>query len=271
MASGLSTSRNGVEWMEVATERGAGSFAWVQRAQLTPSSGGAAEYRNLNQAANLLLRASPAGNAAVVGSVPPNVIGILDQGQRQGSWVLVRYGATTGWASHDYLLPILPATAASNGSPAPAPYRAAHGDWQVTCDPCASYEDPVCSAWSGSLTIVADDLDPARIADLRVGMDLPGEPAGMLTVTVDGQGVASIPPTDLVYMGMTGEFLLEQPYVDSILTAMAQGRVAEVTFTPGSGQTQSFTLPLADFPAAVSDLLAHSPATPRDAACRFDN
>lgn len=98
----------GMELVQVAAFRGQGITAWVPRGQLVPTTGGASEYQNLNQVANLVIRAQPSANGAVLGSIPPGARGIYDQGQISGGWVRVSYNGITGWASHDYLLPILP-------------------------------------------------------------------------------------------------------------------------------------------------------------------
>lgn len=117
MATNRTSSREGFEIIEVMTQRGLGNIFWVPRQALTPISGGASEYQNLNQVANLVIRAEPRGNAGSVGAIPPNARGIFDQGQRSGSYVLIRYGNTTGWASHDYLLPLLPQGATAVAPP----------------------------------------------------------------------------------------------------------------------------------------------------------
>jgi hypothetical protein len=107
MSLNASGNSNGVEWLQVVSQRGAGTTAFVQRSLLVPTSGGATEYQNLNTAANLVIRTSPNGSAAVAGTIPPQARGIFDQGQRSGNFVRIRYGNITGWASHDYLAPIL--------------------------------------------------------------------------------------------------------------------------------------------------------------------
>ncbi|MCW5696582.1 MAG: hypothetical protein KIS96_07585 [Bauldia sp.] len=107
MGLNVTASFNGEELLQVATLRGAGVTGWVPRAMLIPTSGGASEYQNLNQAANLVLRSGPSSTAPSVGAIPPLARGIFDLGQRSGSYVYVRYGDLTGWASHDYLAPIL--------------------------------------------------------------------------------------------------------------------------------------------------------------------
>jgi len=107
MSLNASGTSNGVEWLQVVANRGAGQTAFVQRSLLVPTSGGATEYQSLNSGANLVIRSSPNAGASVAGSVPPLARGIFDQGQRSGNFVRVRYGNVTGWASHDYLLPIL--------------------------------------------------------------------------------------------------------------------------------------------------------------------
>lgn len=300
MATNAAGNNGGVEWVEVVADRGAGATAWVERARLSPTSGGATEYQNLNQVAALLLRSSPSANGSVVGSIPANATGVQDQGQRQGNWVLVSYANLTGWASHDYLVPMLaPAilgpivpdytggpvnsggTVSSsglgqgggNGSPSiPPAYQASYGGWEVYCDACASYEEPVCVMYGGDvpdgLAVVADYADPTRIGDVRVGMELFGGTRGTLTLLVDGEVAALVPPSDLTYMEMTGEFLVEPPYVDSLLTAMVAGNNLAAIFTSTNGQTRSFSTSLNGFSDGVSDLLATSPGYPRDASCR---
>ncbi len=124
MSLNASSYALGMELIEVATFRGQGITAWVPKAQLIPSSGGASEYQNLNQVANLVIRSQPSANASVVGSVPPNARGIYDQGQLTNGYVLVSYNGVVGWASHDYLLPILPVGGgAAIGPITPGPIR----------------------------------------------------------------------------------------------------------------------------------------------------
>lgn len=119
MSLNATGSSNGVEWVQVVSRRGAGTTAFVQRSLLVPTSGGATEYQNLNSAANLVIRSSPNAGASAAGTIPPLARGIFDQGQRSGNFVRIRYGNITGWAAHDYLLPIL-AGAATGGATAPA-------------------------------------------------------------------------------------------------------------------------------------------------------
>jgi hypothetical protein len=284
MWTGSANFSEGVEWLEVQPGRGSGPAAWVQRSALTPISGGATEYQNLNYAANLVLRESPSASAAQVGTVPPRATGIVDQGQLEGNWVMVRYGDVTGWASHDYLLPMFPvpdseevgngeAVTGGEGDADLPTYEVSHEGWQVTCNPCASYEEPVCSLTAGglpnSVTVVADDASPDRIGDIRIGMDLAPDPQGTLAIVVDGEQAVAIPPADNVYMAMTGEFLLVHPNIDTVLTEMAAGETVAIAFTDTSGQVLSFSLPLAGFSDGVTDLLATSPQYPRDSACRM--
>lgn len=332
MGTGSSNMLGGEEWIEVRPGRGSGPAAWVLRSALTPISGGAPQYENLNQAANLMLRGAPNADASPVGAVPPRAI-VVDQGQREGPWVLVRFGDIVGWASHDYLLPMVPATSGdvpaeteipldeqggvAGGEPTDADatpddgvdvdagsdvdadgtvdadvdvdagreaaggeeiadlqsYRVTRVGWEVACDPCASAEDTVCSLSSGELpntfAVVADDIRPQRVGDLRIGMDLPPDPQGTLTVTVDGAQVVAIPPADITYMAMTGEFLLQPPYIDPVLTSMIGGSTVAVAFVGADGGVHSFSLPLAGFSAGITDLLATSPQYPRDSACRM--
>ncbi|MCW5718567.1 MAG: SH3 domain-containing protein [Bauldia sp.] len=119
MSLNATGTSNGVEWLQVVSRRGAGQTAFVQRSLLVPTSGGATEYQNLNTAANLVIRTSPNTGASVAGTIPPNARGVFDAGQRSGNFVRVRYGNVTGWASHDYLLPIL-VGGATGGATAPA-------------------------------------------------------------------------------------------------------------------------------------------------------
>ena len=348
MATGSANTLDGEEWIEIRPGRGSGPAAWVRRSALVPVSGGATQYQNLNLAQNLLLRGSPNAQATPVAAVPPRATGIIDQGEREGGWVLVRFGNVTGWAPHDELLPMFPVTTveippdteiplaleleaetAGEGAPpaegdeavleAPDPafddeaavtgdeaqgagegtdvaaadteeaaagaeavpdgetaveapaYEAAHRDWTVTCDPCNAGEEPVCSLRAGvppdSLSIVPDEARPQRVGDIRIGMDLPPDPRGTLTVTVDGAQVVAIPPASVTYMAMTGEFLVQQPHVDAMLTAMIGGNAVSVAFTDDAGAVHSFSVPLAGFSAGVTDLLATAPQYPRDAAC----
>ncbi|MEZ5668500.1 MAG: hypothetical protein R3F55_13875 [Alphaproteobacteria bacterium] len=194
------------DWVEVSTRRGAGPVVWVLRPLLTPISGGAAAYRNLNSAANLLMRANPAPDAPVVGTIPGGADGILDRGQRQGDWVLVAFRGVTGWAAHDYLLPILPPLppdADQQGPSAPlgnqTPFALTYGTWQAACDPCRDPADgPPCRLSTRS---VATQRQPS---DLRIdvtgtaaqprlewrytaGPDLPAPEAeaAVLTLAVD--------------------------------------------------------------------------------------
>ncbi len=118
MSLNASGTSNGVEWVQVVSRRGGGQTAFVQRSLLVPTSGGATEYQNLNTAANLVIRTSPNTGASVAGTIPPNARGVFDQGQRSGNFVSVRYGNITGWASHDYLTPIL--AAGAGGATVPA-------------------------------------------------------------------------------------------------------------------------------------------------------
>lgn len=154
----------------------------------------------------------------------------------------------------------------------PEGYGAGFGAWTASCSPCASYEDPMCTIFAGqmpqTIALVADDANPNRIGDIRIGMDLPGDMTGTLTVTVDGVPAATIPPDAVVYMGMTGEFLIQAPYLKRLLGAMSQGATVEVSFTSTSGETQSFGVPLDGFTEATAGLLANSPSFPRDAECR---
>lgn len=147
------------------------------------------------------------------------------------------------------------------------------GAWLSSCDPCASYEDPMCTVAGGelpqTLTLVADDARPNRIGDIRVGMDVPGETTGTLIVSVDGVETTRLGPDTVVYMEMTGEFLIEAPHVKKIMGAMSRGQTVAISFASTSGETQSFSVPLDGFADATADLLAVSPSFPRDAECRY--
>lgn len=121
MSLNATGTSSGVEWLQVVSRRGAGTTAFVQRSLLVPTSGGATEYLNLNTAANLVIRTSPNTGASVAGVIPPQSRGIFDQGQRSGNFVRVRFGTITGWASHDYLAPILVGGAAGTTPPGAAP------------------------------------------------------------------------------------------------------------------------------------------------------
>ena len=132
----------GKDWVEVATERGAGRIVWVIRSMLTATGGGASEISEHQPGGKPAAagRAQP-GRGLVVGTVPALATGIRDQGMREGDWVQVAFRGTVGWAAHDFLLPILPPPPEDSDRPVGAPgnqtpYTADFAGWTVDCDPC---------------------------------------------------------------------------------------------------------------------------------------
>ncbi len=95
----------------------------------------------------------------------------MDQGQRSGDRVLVRFGTVTGWAAHDYLLPIIaPAPPAPVPTPTPTGADANFvGTWLLTAKvgPCQTCTLAITTAGT-SLSLVSSE---GWVANLTRGAD----------------------------------------------------------------------------------------------------
>jgi len=86
---------------------------WVA-AFLAVLSGGSAQaqqtLRVIDTAPNdvLNVREFPTSESRIVGVIPPDGRGIMPTGERNGSWVFVRYRKVEGWVSRRFVYPEAP-------------------------------------------------------------------------------------------------------------------------------------------------------------------
>lgn len=144
-------------------------------------------------------------------------------------------------------------------------YEASYGIWTMLCDPCMSYEDPVCMIWakpdeSGVWVYPIDESDPksplamsylpARL--LNFGTE------GTLSITVDDTKLREIVPPDVTYSEMYGDLFVEPGPTAGLLPALRDGPVLTLEYTDAAGgEPDSFTLD--GFAAALADFEAHWP------------
>jgi invasion protein IalB len=280
--TGASGVRDSHEWVEVQTVDARARTVWVRRDQLEPSAAGAATYANPDPAAALLMRAEPSPQAPVVGSIPARAVGIADQGQRQGDWVLVSFGGITGWVSHLFLQPVgatLPAvTGAPEEAPAPAiatiePYRAVHDAWTVDCDPCRRpAEGAACriTAPSGATAgrqatlAVEPDADGSTALGARytARAALPAPADAILTLAVD-----TAPPVTVAGGGWrldpaSGDALIAAAAVEPMLPALRSGHTLTISVSDGA-RIWVDQFALAGFATAIADVASRLPMPSR--------
>ena len=144
-------------------------------------------------------------------------------------------------------------------------YEATYGAWSVVCNPCASYEESVCTMWpeseSGSLSIFpTDEGDPKPPLAMTYypGRELAFETQGTLTVSVDGAPVRVIEAPNVIYTAMYGDLFIEAVEVAAMLPDLREGGIATLEFLDADG-SQPDAFPLDGFGAALDDLLAQLP------------
>jgi invasion protein IalB len=288
-ATGRTGVVDGDAWLEVSSDGVPPRTVWVLRADLAAEPGETGAYLNPEESASLLMHAEPKPDAPVVGVIPPRGTGILDMGQRQGDWVLVRFGSGEGWVAHARLRPLLdppPMVAAPGQPPAqaaapapPEPYAQDHGAWHVDCDPCrAPAEGATCRIATesvatvrsrGTLTLDAPEVPvPGTVVDerrpplgpagrYRTGFAMPGpNDGGSLSLAIDGADPIRPPVWALDPSGEAAVILPST--IEPLLDALRSGRLVTVTVADGT-RSWADSFDLAGFAAAYADMTGRLP------------
>lgn len=150
-------------------------------------------------------------------------------------------------------------------TPVAEAYEAQFGDWTVSCDPCASYEDSVCLLWTnpdiGEIWIFPiDEQDPkSPLAmsyfperNLAIGTE------GTLTVSVDGSELLAISPPDVAYLEMYGDLFVEAAVATPLLPHLSAGATLTLEYVDADGGAPE-TFDLEGFGSALADLQQHLP------------